>query len=184
MLTATFDFWYQDVLNYKMHFNAICCRSSQTYPHIFKRHVEFVCLLKERVCPLVIRLFSPSIKLNMPSPPSAANAGVAGQVGQGAERPSFPIVVRLIRIVSTILQRYLHVLTTESEIFLSILLRFLEPDKPAWHQVTVYLSLSLEHIHNLRILGSNNVASKVQMTLLLERQFISDVQLSWKIMWY
>lgn len=110
--------------------------SSQTYPHIFKRHVEFVCLLKERVCPLVIRLFSPSIKLNMPSPPSAVNAGVAGsQVSQGMERPSFPIVVRLIRIVSTILQRYLHVLTTESEIFLSILLRFLEPDKPAWHQV-------------------------------------------------
>ncbi|XP_060551977.1 protein MON2 homolog isoform X2 [Ruditapes philippinarum] len=106
------------------------------FPMIFSKHKEFSFLLKERVCPLVIKLFSPSLKYRqgIPSPPSPIPA----------EKPFFPIVMRLLRIVSSLIQFYYNLLTTECEIFLSLLVKFLEPEKPTWQRC-----LALEVLHKL-----------------------------------
>ncbi|XP_053377564.1 protein MON2 homolog isoform X3 [Mercenaria mercenaria] len=106
------------------------------FPVIFSQHKEFSFLLKERVCPLVIKLFSPSLKYRQgaPSPPSPV----------AVEKPFFPIVMRLLRIVSSLIQFYYNLLTTECEIFLSLLVKFLEPEKPMWQRC-----LALEVLHKL-----------------------------------
>lgn len=133
------------------------------------QHPEFSFLLKERVCPLIIKLFSPSIKHRVSSTP--------------LEKPLYPVAVRLLRIVSVLIEKFytllvrfcfffvssgstmlLYVLTcwqqiktmgnslmdifqvTECEIFLSLLVKFLEPDKPQWQR-----ALALEVLHTLTI---------------------------------
>ncbi|XP_021343975.1 protein MON2 homolog isoform X2 [Mizuhopecten yessoensis] len=107
-----------------------------SFPTIFLQHPEFSFLLKERVCPLVIKLFSPSLKYRqgLPSPPSPAPV----------EKPYFPIVMRLLRIVSALIKHFYKLLMTECEIFLSLLVKFLEPEKPMWQRC-----LSLEVLHKL-----------------------------------
>ncbi|KAL4226466.1 hypothetical protein ACF0H5_014449 [Mactra antiquata] len=106
------------------------------FPMIFSEHPEFSFLLKERVCPLVIKLFSPSLKYRqgVPSPPSPV----------AIEKPFFPVVMRLLRIISSLIQFYYNLLTTECEIFLSLLVKFLEPEKPMWQRC-----LALEVLHKL-----------------------------------
>ena len=68
------------------------------------QHKEFSFLLKERVCPLVIKLFSPSIKhrqgMSAPAPPVSP------------ERPSFPINMRLLRVVSVLINKYYTLLVS------------------------------------------------------------------------
>ncbi|XP_022081616.1 protein MON2 homolog isoform X2 [Acanthaster planci] len=107
-----------------------------SFPQIFLRHKEFSFLLKERVCPLVIKLFSPSIKhrqgITAPSPPATP------------EKPSFPISMRLLRVVSVLINKYYTLLVTECEIFLSLLVKFMESDKCMWQRV-----LALEVMYKL-----------------------------------
>jgi len=64
------------------------------------QHMEFNFLLTEKVCPVVIRLFSPSLKYRsrVAGSPSAATAQT--------EKPYFPIVMRLLRIVSVLTRHY------------------------------------------------------------------------------
>lgn len=109
-----------------------------TFSNIFLNHPEFSFMLKERVCPLVIKLFSPSLKYRqgVPPPPSPAPA----------EKPFFPIVMRLLRIVSILIKFYYQLLVTECEIFLSLLVKFLEPEKPTWQRC-----LTLEVLHKLTV---------------------------------
>ncbi|KAJ7331268.1 Endocytosis and vacuole integrity protein [Desmophyllum pertusum] len=102
------------------------------YPNIFLKHPEFSFLLKERVCPLIIKLFSPSIKHRINSTP--------------LEKPLYPVAVRLLRIVSVLIEKFYTLLVTECEIFLSLLVKFLEPDKPQWQR-----ALALEVLHTLTI---------------------------------
>ncbi|PFX29349.1 Protein MON2-like [Stylophora pistillata] len=102
------------------------------YPNIFLKHPEFSFLLKERVCPLIIKLFSPSIKHRISSTP--------------LEKPLYPVAVRLLRIVSVLIEKFYTLLVTECEIFLSLLVKFLEPDKPQWQR-----ALALEVLHTLTI---------------------------------
>ncbi|KAK3593006.1 hypothetical protein CHS0354_005360 [Potamilus streckersoni] len=108
------------------------------FPSIFAQHKEFSFLLKERVCPLVIKLFSPSLKYRQGQPTPASPTP--------AEKPFFPIVVRLLRIVGTLIQNYYNLLMTECEIFLSLLVKFLEPEKPVWQRC-----LALEVLHKLSV---------------------------------
>ncbi|XP_038067855.1 protein MON2 homolog isoform X2 [Patiria miniata] len=107
-----------------------------SFPQIFLRHKQFSFLLKERVCPLVIKLFSPSIKhrqgISAPSPPTSP------------EKPSFPISMRLLRVVSVLINKYYTLLATECEIFLSLLVKFMESDKCMWQRV-----LALEVMYKL-----------------------------------
>ena len=60
---------------------------------VFFQHPEFSFLLKERVCPLIIKLFSPSIKHRVSSSPTV-------------EKPLYPVAVRLLRIVSVLIEKF------------------------------------------------------------------------------
>lgn len=101
---------------------------------------EFSFLLKERVCALVIKLFSPNIKYRSISQASAQ------QPSAPLDKPYFPISMRLLRVVSILIQKYHSLLVTECEIFLSLIVKFLDPDKPAWQR-----SLALEVIHKMTV---------------------------------
>ncbi|KAK6177408.1 hypothetical protein SNE40_015515 [Patella caerulea] len=108
----------------------------KTYPTIFQKYPEFSFMLKERVCPLVIKLFSPSLKYRQGVPPPPSPAPV--------EKPFYPIVMRLLRIVSNLIKNYYLLLVTECEIFLSLLVKFLDAEKPLWQRC-----LALEVMHKL-----------------------------------
>ncbi|KAI3370638.1 hypothetical protein L3Q82_007206 [Scortum barcoo] len=94
------------------------------FPGVFLQHQEFSFLLKERVCPLVIKLFSPNIKFRQGSSSAASPAPV--------EKPYFPICMRLLRVVSVLIKHFYSLLVTECEIFLSLLVKFLDGEKPQW----------------------------------------------------
>lgn len=103
-------------------------------------------ILKERICPLLIKLFSPSTKLkptsstgSPSSPPSSQNPIQSQQ-----DQKNFTIVSRLIRIVYVLVKNYFDLLITESEIFLSLLTKFLENDRPLWQK-----ALSIEVFHKI-----------------------------------
>ncbi|XP_066580371.1 protein MON2 homolog isoform X1 [Amia ocellicauda] len=106
------------------------------FPGVFLQHQEFSFLLKERVCPLVIKLFSPNIKFRQGSNASASPAPV--------EKPYFPICMRLLRVVSVLIKHFYSLLVTECEIFLSLLVKFLDGEKPQWLR-----AVAVESIHRL-----------------------------------
>uniref|UniRef100_A0A665UC82 Protein MON2 homolog n=1 Tax=Echeneis naucrates TaxID=173247 RepID=A0A665UC82_ECHNA len=105
------------------------------FPGVFLQHQEFSFLLKERVCPLVIKLFSPNIKFRQGSS-SASPAPV--------EKPYFPICMRLLRVVSVLIKHFYSLLVTECEIFLSLLVKFLDGEKPQWLR-----AVAVESVHRL-----------------------------------
>ncbi|KAG8199888.1 hypothetical protein JTE90_015878 [Oedothorax gibbosus] len=110
-----------------------------TFPDVFFKHVEFNFLLKERVCPLIIKLFSPNLKYRQ-------GGQTAGPAPTTSDKPYFPISMRLLRIVSVLIQRYYKMLVTECEIFLSLVVKFLDVDKPPWQR-----ALALEVLHKMCI---------------------------------
>lgn len=109
-------------------------------------------ILKERICPLLIKLFSPSTKLKLnvgatgsPSSPASASSGADKQQASGAA--SFPVVARLIRIVYVLIKSYFELLITESEIFLSLLTKLLDLDsRPPWQKALV-----IECLHKIAL---------------------------------
>ncbi|XP_030556698.1 protein MON2 homolog [Drosophila novamexicana] len=105
---------------------------------VFHENQEFRLLLKERVCALVIKLFSPNVKHRQLPAPSNGTAAVP------VDKPYFPISMRLLRLVAILIQKYHTILVTECEIFLSLIIKFLDPDKPHWQR-----ALALEVIHKL-----------------------------------
>ncbi|CAG9855474.1 unnamed protein product [Phyllotreta striolata] len=109
------------------------------FSSVFYKNAEFSFLLKERVCALVIKLFSPNIKYRSNVPNSIQQA-------TPFEKPYFPISMRLLRVVSILIQKYHSLLVTECEIFLSLIVKFLDPDKPTWQR-----SLALEVLHKMTI---------------------------------
>ncbi|KAK7891625.1 hypothetical protein WMY93_023588 [Mugilogobius chulae] len=106
------------------------------FPEVFLQHQEFSFLLKERVCPLVIKLFSPNIKFRQGSTSAACPAPV--------EKPYFPICMRLLRVVSVLIKHFYSLLVTECEIFLSLLVKFLDGEKPQWLR-----AVAVESVHRL-----------------------------------
>jgi len=104
------------------------------YPKAFLDHPEFSFLLKERVCPLIIKLFSPNIKYKQGGPTTPTII----------EKPIFSVSVRLLRIVSVLIKQFYTLLVTECEIFLSLLVKFLDGDKPFWQR-----ALALEVLQSL-----------------------------------
>ncbi|KAK2711568.1 hypothetical protein QYM36_012656 [Artemia franciscana] len=107
-----------------------------TYPAVFFSHPEFVFLLKERVCALVIKLFSPNVKHQSRSSPA--------QQAASQDKPYYPVSLRLLRLVTVLVQKYYKILVTECEIFLSLLVKFLDPDRAVWQRC-----LALEALHKL-----------------------------------
>jgi len=92
---------------------------------LFTQYDDFGVVLKERVCAMVIKLFSPNAK---------------GKGGSG----EWAVSVRLLRLVDILCVSYFGLLVTECEIFLSLLVRLLDPDKPTWVRC-----LALEVLHRL-----------------------------------
>ncbi|CAL8120472.1 unnamed protein product [Orchesella dallaii] len=110
------------------------------FPFVFVKYDKFGLLLKERVCAMVIKLFSPNAKFK-------ATQAQQGQTTAGdllLDKPFYPTSVRLLRIVDILINKYYTLLVTECEIFLSLLVRFLDPDKPTWQRC-----LALEVLHKL-----------------------------------
>ncbi|KAG0303002.1 hypothetical protein BGZ98_007064 [Dissophora globulifera] len=70
--------------------------------HLFKEHREFASLLRERVCPLIIKNFS--------------------------DKQDFPQTMRLMRVVYILIKQFHEILSIECEIFLSMLIKLLEPE--------------------------------------------------------
>uniref|UniRef100_A0A0N7ZAU2 Protein MON2 homolog n=1 Tax=Scylla olivacea TaxID=85551 RepID=A0A0N7ZAU2_SCYOL len=108
-----------------------------TFPTVFYNHTEFNFLLKDRVCALVIKLFSPNIKYRTSVPASMQQA-------TPLDKPYFPIAMRLLRVVSVLIQKYYPLLVTQCEIFLSLMVKFLDGDRPMWQR-----GLALEVLHRL-----------------------------------
>jgi hypothetical protein len=102
-------------------------------------------VLKERICHLLIKLFSPASKskLNANSPGSASSST---PVVSANDQKTFGIVSRLIRIVFILIKNYFELLVTESEIFLSLLAKFLDIDRPIWQK-----ALAIETFHKISI---------------------------------
>lgn len=118
-------------------------------------------ILKERICPLLIKLFSPSTKLKLnsqssyssqqsPTASSSSSSTSANQSNSALiasnDPKNFGIVTRLIRIVFVLIKNYFELLITETEIFLSLLVKFLEPDRPLWQK-----ALAIEVFHKISI---------------------------------
>ncbi|KAL7746319.1 Endocytosis and vacuole integrity protein [Sorochytrium milnesiophthora] len=76
---------------------------------VFARHPQFTALLKNKVCPLVIKTFS--------------------------EKHDFPQTMRLMRVIHVIVKHFSASLIMECEVFLSMLLKTAEPDNPQWQRV-------------------------------------------------
>jgi hypothetical protein len=112
------------------------------YAPIFHRHAEFRYLLKERVSPLVIKLFSPGAKHSS----SNINMTSANAINNTYDSAYFPLIARLLRVVCILIRSYFTLLITECEIFLSLLIKLLEPDKPVWQR-----SLAIECLHKIII---------------------------------
>ncbi|CAF0712027.1 unnamed protein product [Brachionus calyciflorus] len=117
------------------------------YPEIFFYKPEMSFILKERICPLLIKLFSPSTKTkptgsNANSPSSPPSSQTSSQNQQ--DQKNFTIVSRLIRIIYVLVKNYFDLLITESEIFLSLLTKFLDNDRPLWQK-----ALSIEVFHKI-----------------------------------
>lgn len=71
------------------------------------QHPEFSSLLKERVCALVIKLFSPNVKTQHRGVASLQQSQQsAHQQPLTADKPFFPVSVRLLRLVSVLVQKY------------------------------------------------------------------------------
>ncbi|KAL0093822.1 hypothetical protein F4703DRAFT_1831802 [Phycomyces blakesleeanus] len=76
---------------------------------LFKEHKELSSLLRESVCPLIIKTFS--------------------------EKHEFPQTMRLSRVVDILIRQFNEILMTECEIFLSMFVKVLEPENPLWQRV-------------------------------------------------
>ena len=106
-------------------------------------------ILKERICPLLIKLFSPSTKLKIHVGQLSQSTPMSGGVQASNEQKNvayFSIVSRLIRIVFVLIKNYFELLITETEIFLSLLTKFLDADRPLWQK-----ALAIEVFHKISV---------------------------------
>ncbi|CAG8622872.1 14264_t:CDS:2, partial [Ambispora leptoticha] len=76
---------------------------------LFKKHPEFLSVLRERICPLIIKTFS--------------------------DKHDFPQTMRLMRVVYILIKQFSEILVTECEIFLAMFIKILEPENPLWQRV-------------------------------------------------
>jgi hypothetical protein len=75
---------------------------------IYLQVPEFSLLLKDRICPVVIKTFRMS--------------------------NDFPSVLRLIRIVSTFIRHFSGLLVTDCEVFIAKLIKMMDPHNALWNQ--------------------------------------------------
>ncbi|KAL3981528.1 Guanine nucleotide exchange factor in Golgi transport N-terminal family protein [Acanthocheilonema viteae] len=127
-----------------------------SYPSVFIKHCEFAQLLKDQVCPLIIKLFAPNHKqmqITSQHPCSLSTHvsldSISSQIPCSPERVYFPISMRILRVVVILITLYYNLLfqVTECEIFLALLVKFLESDKLGWQR-----AIALEVLHKIIVL--------------------------------
>lgn len=97
-----------------------------THSKLFLNLPEFSFLLKDRVCPLVIKCFRFRIE--------------------------FQHTLRLVRIVGAFVSKFCHLLVTECEVLLARLLKMLDPEhQPFWVQ-TIALEVFRTFCENEKLL--------------------------------
>ncbi|XP_014213732.1 protein MON2 homolog isoform X2 [Copidosoma floridanum] len=140
LVNADQPYWLIGITEMRRTFGLELLESVLTnFTSVFFKHPEFSFLLKERVCALVIKLFSPNIKYRNSVPASIQQA-------TPLDKPYFPISMRLLRVVAILVQKYHSLLVTECEIFLSLIVKFLDPEKPSWQR-----ALALEVLHKMTV---------------------------------
>ena len=99
----------------------------------FLQHPEFSSLLKEKVCALAIKLFSPNVKCQH-------------RIGQQQQqplttldKPFFPVSMRLLRLVSVLVQKYYSLLVRWFDCILM--------NETYWiNELVCYFSLRLQNV--------------------------------------
>jgi len=138
LVNADQPLWLQGIVEMTRTFGLELLEALLTgYSGVFYTHQPFRLLLKERVCSLVIKLFSPNIKYR-------GGGTTPGNSPPAFDKPYYPISLRLLRVVVVLVEKYYKLLVTECEIFLSLIVKFLDPDKPGWQRC-----LALELLHRL-----------------------------------
>jgi hypothetical protein len=99
------------------------------YSEIFFAFPQFIFMLKENVCNIVIKNFSPKWNLQT-------------QLSIEAKVEHYVIATKILKVVAIMLERYNSVLKTESEIFLSFLIKFLSGEQ--WQQ-----AIAVEVLHKI-----------------------------------
>lgn len=100
LVNADQPYWLSGITEMTRTFGLELLESVLTnFSSVFFKHPEFSFLLKERVCALVIKLFSPNIKYRNSVPASVQQA-------TPLDKPYFPISMRLLRVVSILVQKY------------------------------------------------------------------------------
>ncbi|KAH7640772.1 mon2-like protein [Dermatophagoides farinae] len=147
------------------------------YPSIFYNHDEFIFILKDKVCQVVIKLFAPNLKFirnnhrhhhnhqlsfnPLLQKSSNNDDSINDSTGNSSVQtvqispPQWPTTVRLMRIVSVLIKNFFQLLITESEIFLTQLIRSLEVDKLNWQRL-----IALEAL--FKILDAQTLAALCQ----------------------
>uniref|UniRef100_A0A0K0EM20 Protein MON2 homolog n=1 Tax=Strongyloides stercoralis TaxID=6248 RepID=A0A0K0EM20_STRER len=120
------------------------------YPSIFFKHSEYVDLIKEKIVPLILKGFSSnytSKTLNISNIYSSTalslQSSVSAQFNNSMTKHLFPNIVRLMRIVNVLITFYYSLLHTECDIFISVLLKYLQSDK-LWQS-----GIALEVLHRI-----------------------------------
>ncbi|KAH9420529.1 Endocytosis and vacuole integrity protein [Dermatophagoides pteronyssinus] len=122
------------------------------YSKIFYVYDEFIFILKDKVCQVVIKLFAPNLKSIRSNNRHhhhhhhQHNHQLPSLLQRGGDD------VRLMRIVTILIKNYFKLLITECEIFLSQLIRSLEVDKFNWQRL-----IALEALY--KILDAQTLSS-------------------------
>lgn len=114
------------------------------YAEIFTVNPEMSFVLKERICPLLIKLFSPTSKNKGNS--TGGSSSSSASTSNNGDQKTFAVVSRLIRIVFILVKNYFELLVTENEIFLSLLTKFLDVERPIWQK-----ALAIEAFHKISV---------------------------------
>uniref|UniRef100_A0A0K0G4R8 Protein MON2 homolog (inferred by orthology to a human protein) n=1 Tax=Strongyloides venezuelensis TaxID=75913 RepID=A0A0K0G4R8_STRVS len=122
----------------------------KNYPSIFFKHIEYVDLIKSKVVPLILKGFSSnytskSLNIsNIYSPTTLSlQSSVSAQFTNSMAKHLFPNIVRLMRIVNVLITYYYSLLHTECNIFISVLIKYLQSDK-LWQS-----GIALEVLHRI-----------------------------------
>ncbi|KAL5113058.1 hypothetical protein TcWFU_010146 [Taenia crassiceps] len=118
------------------------------YCNLFAKAKEFHYLLKERVCPLIIKLMASGLTAD--GQKNASRDGSSDTFGGGTcgstyvGSSDFGINVRLNRIINLLCSNYFECLNTECEMLISTTARLVENEQNAWRR-----ALALEVIYKI-----------------------------------
>ncbi|CAD5226469.1 unnamed protein product [Bursaphelenchus xylophilus] len=133
----------------------------KNYPSIFFKHAEYADLLKNSICPQLVKLFAQdkdvkvvsqlssrdaqyaAAQLNRRSVSSLSSASIQSNSSQ---RPYFSVIMRALRITYILISFYHKVLALQCEILISFLLELLSQEHSVWQS-----AVSLEVLHRLTV---------------------------------